>query len=66
MFNMCGGLLVCDYQDSITDVILKCTPDEARNLKTYGEFPESVCINDTVTFVEDALNNLSLIDTFMG
>lgn len=42
-----------DYQDSKADVILKYTPDEARNLKTYGEFPESVRINDTVTFVED-------------
>lgn len=41
-----------DYQDSKADVILKYTPDEARNLKTYGEFPESVRINDTVTFVD--------------
>src|SRR5512144_3029003 len=31
-----------DYQDSKADVILKYTSDEARNLKTYGEFPESV------------------------
>lgn len=45
-----------DYQDSKADVILKYTPDEARNLKTYGEFPESVRINDTVTFVEDGLD----------
>ena len=35
---------------------MKYTPDEARNLKTYGEFPESVRINDTVTFVEDGLD----------
>ena len=25
--------------------------DEARNLKSYGEFPESVKINETVDFV---------------
>lgn len=35
---------------------MKYTPDEARNLKTYGEFPETVRINDTVTFVEDGLD----------
>ncbi|CAA9998923.1 unnamed protein product [Nesidiocoris tenuis] len=42
-----------DYQDTKADVIQKYTPDEARNLKTYGEFPETVRINDTVTFLED-------------
>lgn len=46
-----------DYQDSKADVIFKYTPDEARNLKTYGEFPESVRINDTVTFVEEGLDD---------
>lgn len=45
-----------DYQDTKADVILKYTPDEARNLKTYGEFPETVRINDTVTFVEDGFD----------
>lgn len=45
-----------DYQDAKADVILKYTPDEARNLKTYGEFPESVRINDTVTFVEEGFD----------
>ena len=30
-----------DYQDTKADVILKYTPDEARNLKTYGELPEN-------------------------
>ncbi|XP_050527730.1 eukaryotic translation initiation factor 1A, X-chromosomal-like isoform X1 [Daktulosphaira vitifoliae] len=45
-----------DYQDTKADVILKYTPDEARNLKTYGEFPETVRINDTVTFVDDGLD----------
>ncbi|XP_037950285.1 eukaryotic translation initiation factor 1A, X-chromosomal-like isoform X2 [Teleopsis dalmanni] len=46
-----------EYQDSRADVILKYTPDEARNLKAYGEFPESVRINDTVTFVEDGFDD---------
>lgn len=30
-----------DYQDSKADVILRYNPDEARNLKTYGELPET-------------------------
>ena len=34
-----------DYQDAKADVILKYTPDEARNLKTYGELPESGIYN---------------------
>ncbi|CAH1975888.1 unnamed protein product [Acanthoscelides obtectus] len=45
-----------DYQNAKADVILKYTPDEARNLKTYGEFPESVRINETVTFVEEGFD----------
>ena len=31
-------------------MILKYSSDEARNLKSYGEFPESVKINETVQF----------------
>jgi hypothetical protein len=30
-----------DYQDTKADVILKYSSDEARNLKAYGELPES-------------------------
>jgi len=30
-----------DYQDGKADVILKYSSDEARNLKAYGELPES-------------------------
>jgi len=30
-----------DYQDSKADVILRYNPDEARNLKSYGELPET-------------------------
>merc|ERR1712201_4937 len=36
-----------DYQDNKADVILKYLPDEARNLKAYGELPDSVKINET-------------------
>lgn len=42
-----------DYQDAKADVILKYTPDEARNLKTYGEFPESVGINEPIANDDD-------------
>ena len=46
-----------DYQDAKADVILKYSPDEARNLKSYGEFPESVKINETVTFGETGMDD---------
>lgn len=46
-----------DYQDAKADVILKYTPDEARNLKTYGEFPETVGINENINFVVDGLDD---------
>lgn len=36
-----------DYQDSKADVIQKYNPDEARNLKAYGELPETARINET-------------------
>merc|ERR1712027_117923 len=39
------------------DVILKYSPDEARNLKSYGEFPESVKINETVTFGDEQMDD---------
>ena len=29
-----------DFQDDKADVLLRYNPDEARNLKTYGELPE--------------------------
>lgn len=37
-----------DYQDAKADVILKYNPDEARNLKSYGELPEYAKINESV------------------
>jgi len=33
--------LFFNVQDNKADVILKYTPDEARNLKTYGELPDN-------------------------
>jgi len=46
-----------DYQDAKADVILKYSPDEARNLKSYGEFPDSVKINETVTFGDENMDD---------
>jgi len=46
-----------DYQDAKADVILKYSSDEARNLKSYGEFPESVKINETVQFGENEMDD---------
>merc|ERR1712088_1247075 len=39
-----------EFQDAKADVILKYSADEARNLKSYGEFPESVKINEAIEF----------------
>lgn len=46
-----------DYQNAKADVILKYSADEARNLKSYGEFPETVKINETVTFGEEGFDD---------
>jgi len=35
-----------EYQDGKADVILKYSSDEARNLKTYGELPDNIKINE--------------------
>ena len=39
-----------DFQDDKADVIQKYTTDEARNLKAYGELPESAKINESEAF----------------
>eukprot|EP01119_Soliformovum_irregulare_P004824 TRINITY_DN15954_c0_g1_i1.p1 TRINITY_DN15954_c0_g1~~TRINITY_DN15954_c0_g1_i1.p1 ORF type:complete len:144 (-),score=50.22 TRINITY_DN15954_c0_g1_i1:120-551(-) len=36
-----------DYQDEKADVIVRYNSDEARQLKTYGELPESAKINES-------------------
>lgn len=53
-----------DYQDAKADVILKYSPDEARNLKAYGELPESAKINE-VALDEDQDDNITF-DEFNG
>eukprot|EP00177_Eucheuma_denticulatum_P008825 GFKZ01016025.1.p2 GENE.GFKZ01016025.1~~GFKZ01016025.1.p2 ORF type:complete len:142 (+),score=36.01 GFKZ01016025.1:127-552(+) len=35
-----------DYQDDKADIILKYSPDEARNLIKYGEIPDTTTIHD--------------------
>ena len=51
-----------DYQDNKADVILKYTPDEARNLKAYGELPESGMHSFLVVFLSHFVElNLLLI-----
>ncbi|KAH9177396.1 nucleic acid-binding protein [Lactarius sanguifluus] len=52
----CGSIRVISsrvFQDGKADVIVKYTADEARNLKAYGEQPESAKINESDTFGED-------------
>jgi len=51
-----------DYQDNKADVILKYTPDEARNLKAYGELPDTVNINDASGGGEDQDDNITFDD----
>merc|ERR1711985_114884 len=41
-----------DFQDERADVILKYSSDEARNLKAYGELPETAKINEGSEAVE--------------
>ena len=35
-----------DFQDDKADIILKYSPEEARQLKALGQLPESLVIND--------------------
>ena len=47
---VCAGDIILlglrEYQDHKADVILKYNPDEARNLKAYGELPDTAKINE--------------------
>ncbi|XP_039265938.1 eukaryotic translation initiation factor 1A, X-chromosomal-like [Styela clava] len=43
-----------DYQDDKADVIMKYNAEEARNLKLYGELPDSAKINDMDMFSSNA------------
>ncbi|CDF38839.1 Translation initiation factor eIF1A [Chondrus crispus] len=42
-----------DYQDDKADIILKYSPDEARNLMKYGEIPDTTTINENAAEGED-------------
>ena len=46
-----------DYQDAKADDIQKYSADEARNLRSYGEFPESIKITDTVNLITSNLDD---------
>ena len=48
-----------EFQDAKADVILKYTADEARNLKAYGELPETAKINETDIFPTDGDEEIS-------
>ncbi|KAI5076742.1 hypothetical protein GOP47_0008807 [Adiantum capillus-veneris] len=37
-----------DYRDDKADMILKYQPNEAHLLKTYGELPDNVCLNEGI------------------
>merc|ERR1719411_316120 len=50
-----------DYQDNKADVILKYTPDEARNLKAYGELPDEVKI-ESMAANEDPSNDIEFFE----
>ncbi|KAJ2331332.1 Translation initiation factor 1A, partial [Coemansia sp. RSA 2681] len=47
-----------DFQDNIADIILKYNPDEARDLKTYGELPEDTKIEDTEARSDEEDNDI--------
>ena len=51
-----------DYQDSKADIIQKYTPDEARLLKSYGEIPENLKINETEIAAAEGGNDEEDID----
>eukprot|EP00743_Colponemidia_sp_Colp-15_P000658 GILK01000734.1.p1 GENE.GILK01000734.1~~GILK01000734.1.p1 ORF type:complete len:145 (-),score=27.31 GILK01000734.1:151-585(-) len=48
-----GDIVLCglrDYEDGKCDIIMRYNADEARNLKNYGELPETAKINETDLF----------------
>eukprot|EP00547_Thalassionema_nitzschioides_P004012 CAMPEP_0194206576 /NCGR_PEP_ID=MMETSP0156-20130528/5557_1 /TAXON_ID=33649 /ORGANISM="Thalassionema nitzschioides, Strain L26-B" /LENGTH=142 /DNA_ID=CAMNT_0038933125 /DNA_START=100 /DNA_END=526 /DNA_ORIENTATION=+ len=49
-----------EFQDEKVDIIHKYSADEARNLKQYGELPETARINETavdMAMTDDNTNN---------
>lgn len=51
-----------DFQDSRADVIHKYLPNEARNLKSYGELSVSFKIYETEIFVEEHDGQVEFLD----
>ena len=47
-----------DFQDEKGDVLMKYSSDEARNLKAYGELPETAKINEADTFGDMGEDNV--------
>jgi translation initiation factor 1A len=46
-----------DFQDEKVDIVHKYSADEARNLKQYGELPETARINETAVDMAMSGNN---------
>jgi len=53
-----------DYQDEKADVILKYNADEARNLKAYGEIPDTAKINEGAVVEEEGEEDMDGAFTF--
>ena len=53
-----------DFQDKKADIIQKYFPDEAKNLKDYGELPSNIFINEGKIIKSDDSNYGSLDQTF--
>ena len=51
-----------DFQDEKVDIVHKYTADEARNLKQYGELPETARINETA--VDMAMAGTTMVAKF--
>jgi translation initiation factor 1A len=56
-----------DFQDEKADIILKYSADEARALKTYGELPDNLKINETDVmkgeFSDDGVEFADFVDS---
>jgi len=53
---MQGDIVLCglrDFQDEKADIIIKYNSDEARQLKHYGELPDTTKINEAVLDDDD-------------
>ena len=46
-----------EFQDQKADIILKYDGDEARSLKSYGELPDNIRVNEGDTFNDEENND---------